>query len=177
MKQILLVYASQTGFTQRYAQWIGRELDALAIPQRDCTQEMVEGADLVIFGGSVRGSIITGQTKLERMLRRAGGRQVIWFAVGIRPDTPRTLELVRKNNFSKEETPELFYFRGGMDPEQLKPGDKTLITCYRAMMKRRRDLDPEDREIITLLRTPCDYTDPERIAPLVRRARELTASE
>lgn len=171
MGKTLLLYESQTGFTQQYAQWIGQELDTLAIPLRDCTGAMLEEAELVIFGGSVRGSIISGQSKMERMLKRAGGKPIVWFATGIRPATARTLELVRKNNFSREESPCLFYFRGGMDPEKLKPGDKTLILCYRAMMKRRRDGDPEDQEVISLLRTTCDYSHPDQIAPLVQEVK------
>ena len=171
MKQILLLYQSQTGFTRQYAQWIGEELSIPPIPLGDCTREMVRGADLVIFGGPVRGSQITGRAKAERLCRRAGGKPVLWFGVGLRPVTPRTLTLLERNNFPGE-APGLFYFRGGMDPDGLTPGDRTLITCYRAMMKRRSPPDLEDAEILDLMTRPCDYTDPEQIQPLIRAVRE-----
>lgn len=113
MKRWLLLYASQTGFTQRYAQWIGQALGVEPIPLAACRLADVAAADGVIFGGSLRGSLLTGQTKVARLCRRAGNKPVVWFAVGIRPATDRTLDLVRRNNFSREERPQLFYFRGG----------------------------------------------------------------
>ena len=168
MTRLLLLYASQTGFTQRYAQWIGRALGVESRPLAACRYEEVARADLVIFGGSVRGDILTGQTKVARLCRRAGNKPVVWFATGIRPATPRTLDLVQRNNFSREEHPRLFYFRGGMAPERLKPGDKTLLLCYRAMMRRRRDLPEEDEALLPLLRQDCDFTSRDQITPLLQ---------
>lgn len=168
MKRWLLLYASQTGFTQRYAQWIGQALGVEPIPLAACRLADVAAADGVIFGGSLRGSILTGQTKVARLCRRAGNKPVVWFAVGIRPATDRTLDLVRRNNFSREEQPLLFYFRGGMATEKLRPGDKTLLLCYRAMMRRRRELPEEDEALLHLIRQDCDFTSRDQIAPLLR---------
>ena len=112
MKRWLLLYASQTGFTQRYAQWIGQALGVEPIPLAACRLADVAAADGVIFGGSLRGSLLTGQTKVARLCRRVGNKPVVWFAVGIRPATDRTLKLGRRTNFSREERPQLFYVRG-----------------------------------------------------------------
>lgn len=75
---------------------------------------------------------------------------------------------MRRNNFSREERPQLFYFRGGMATEKLKPGDKTLLLCYRAMMRRRQDLPEEDEALLPLLRQDCDFTSRDQIAPLLQ---------
>ena len=53
-----------------------------------------------------------------------------------------------------------------MATEKLKPGDKTLLLCYRAMMRRRRDLPEEDEALLPLLRQDCDFTSRDQIAPL-----------
>lgn len=169
--EILLLYASQTGFTQRYAAWIAQALGVPAQPLAACTKAQVAAAELVIFGGSVRGSILTGQTKVDRLCRRAGGKPVVWFATGLRPATPRTLDLIRRNNFAAEVP--LFYFRGGLAPEKLRPGDKTLLLCYRAMLRRRRERAAEDEALLPLFQTACDYTDRRQIAPLLRKVAEL----
>ena len=171
MKQILLLYQSHTGFTRRYAQWMGEALGIPPVSLGDCTRDRIREADLIIFGGSVRGSVISGRARVERLCRRAGGKPVLWFGVGLRPNTPRTMELLRKNNFPGE-VPALFYFRGGMAPEGLTPGDRTLVTCYRAMMKRQSRPDPEDWDLLSLLAVPCDYAGPEQIRPLIRAVKE-----
>jgi hypothetical protein len=107
------------------------------------------------------------------MVKKAGGKPVLWFATGLRPATPRTLELVRKNNFPRGEEAPLFYFPGGSDWEALSPGDRTLLRVYRAMLRRRKDLHPEDRQVIDLMMTSGDYTDPSAIIPLLHRVQAL----
>ena len=170
---ILLLYTSGTGFTKRYADWIGEELGIEAVPFKDCTSARMVQADLVIYGGSVSGGILTGQTKAERMAKKAGNKTVIWFATGLRPATERTLDLLRKNNFGRDSEAPLFYFPGGLDQEKLQAGDRTMLRVYRAMLRRRRDLHPEDEEMIQRLITPADYSDRNAIAPLVDLVRGL----
>ena len=130
-------------------------------------------ADLVIYGGSVNGGILTGQTKVERLAKKAGNKPVIWFATGLRPATDRTLDLLRKNNFGSGSDAPLFYFPGGLDKEKLRPGDRTMLRVYRAMLRRRRDLHLEDAEMIRRLITPADYSDRNAVAPLTALVRSL----
>ena len=170
---ILLLYTSNTGFTMRYAEWIGEELEIEPVCFKDCNPARIAQADLVIYGGSVNGGILTGQTKAERMARKAGNKTVLWFAVGLRPATERTLDLLRTNNFGRGSEAPLFYFPGGLDREKLQAGDRTMLRVYRAMLRRRRDLHPEDEEMIRRLITPADYTDRNAIAPLVDLVRSL----
>lgn len=165
MNDILILYESHTGFTRRYAQWLGQSLQAPVFPWRDCRREQLASAGLVIFGGSVYGSDINGWRQFQKKWKKCGQPPILCFATGIRPDTPRTMDLLRLNNFPKNQIP-LFYFRGGINPDQLAPRDKTLLRCYRSML-RRRGLAPEEEEVLRLLETPRDYTDPERIKPLV----------
>lgn len=164
----LVVYASYTGYTRKYADWIAEEMQTQAVPLKEFREDMLQQADTVVFGGAVRGSIITGQARMERMLRKAGTVRAVWFAVGIREPSERTQELVRKNNLGGERRNDpLFYFPGGMDREQLKPGDKTMLMCYRAMIKRRKDSTPEDVRTLERMRINGDYTDRECIRPLI----------
>lgn len=170
---ILLLYTSNTGFTRTYAEWIGEELGIEAIQFKNCTPARMAQADLVIYGGSVNGGILTGQTKAERMAKKAGDKPVIWFATGLRPATDRTLDLLRKNNFGAEAEAPLFYFPGGLNKEKLSPGDRTMLRVYRAMLRRRRELHPEDAEMIDRLVIPADHSDSSAIRPLVDLVRSL----
>jgi menaquinone-dependent protoporphyrinogen IX oxidase len=171
--EILLLYSSQTGFTRRYAQWIGEALGIDPVALKDLTQPQLAQADLIIYGGSINGGLLTGQAKVQRMVKKAGGKPVLWFATGLRPATPRTLELVRKNNFPWGEEAPLFYFPGGSDWEALSPGDRTLLHVYRAMLRRRGNLHPEDRQVTERMTTSGDYTDPSAIVPLLHWVQAL----
>ena len=173
MGKPLLVYESQTGFTQRYAQWIGEALEVPAIPLKQCSQAMVDTADYVIFGGSVRGGSISGLAKVRKLLKTHPDKPLLCFAVGLRPATERTIDLLYKNNPVIPGDFPLHYFRGGMDPEKLTSGDRTMLQLYRAMLRRRRDLEPEDQEMLSILRQKGDYTDKSQIEPLLEAARRL----
>ena len=119
--KVLVLYESKTGYTRRYAEWISEEVKGDLLTLKEATLGRVRAADLLIFGGNIRGSIISGQEKMMRLAQKAGGKKTFYFGVGMRPVTPRTLELLRKNNGIAEN---LFYFRGGLDQEALSPGDR-----------------------------------------------------
>ncbi len=169
---LLLLYCSQTGYTKRYAEWIAEEVETTAVPLKECTQPMLDHADLVIYGGSVHGGVITGESKLSKLLKKSGKKDILYFAVGIRPDTLRTTEIIKKNTLGTESQATLFYFRGGLDKEKLSPGDQTMLRVYRAMLKRRKALHPEDQGMIELLRYPSDFSSREQILPLIQEIKQ-----
>lgn len=166
----LVLYESHTGYTRRYAQWISEALGADILPLKEATSALLRDADLVIFGGSIRGSIISGQDRMKKLAKKTGGKAVFYFGVGLRPDSPRTRSLLRRNNFGSESTVPLFYFRGGLDRDSLASGDRTMLTIYQAMLKRRRSIHPEDAELLQIMRCPGDYSGKEQIRPLLEEA-------
>ena len=166
----LVLYQSYTGYTRRYAQWISEALIADILPLKEATSALLRDADLVIFGGSIRGSIISGQDKMKKLTKSAGGKAVLYFAVGLRPDRPRTRRLLRRNNFGSESTVPLFYFQGGLNKDALTSGDRTMLAIYQAMLKRRHSIHPEDAELLQLMCYPSDFSSREQIRPLLEAA-------
>lgn len=173
--QGLIVYESYGGTTERYAAWLGETLDLPILPLSACRSSTFEGVPLLIFGGAVHGGEISGLKKLRRLLRKQDGHQTLYFATGLRAANEDTLGRLRRGNDLLDAP--LWYLRGGMDKSKLTPGDKTLLRCYRAMLSRRRDLSPEDEELLCLVQIPGDYTDRESLAPLIAAAQaRLTPS-
>lgn len=170
----LVLYESHTGYTRRYAQWISEAFRADILPLKEATSALLRDADLVIFGGSIRGSIISGQDRMKKLAKKAGSKAVLYFGVGLRPDSPRTRSLLRRNNFGSESTVPLFYFQGGLDRDSLVSGDRTMLTIYQAMLKRRRSIHPEDAELLQIMRCSSDYSGKEQIRPLLEKAAQYT---
>lgn len=167
MNDVLVLYESKTGYSKRYAEWIAEELNTVCYSLKEGTDEMFGKAHVVVFGGGVNGSILNGQSKFARKMKQYPDKKVIYFATGIRPATKRTSELIQKNNFGEEKVV-CFYVRGGLESGRLTPGDKTLIRIYSAMIKRRRDIHEEDKEVISLLKLDVDYSTREQIQPLIQ---------
>lgn len=170
----LIVYESYGGTTERYAAWLGETLELPILPLSVCRATTFEGVPLLIFGGAVHGGEISGLKRLRRLLRKQEGHQTLYFATGLRAANEATVARLRRAN-GLGGAP-LWYLRGGMDRSRLTPGDRTLLRCYRAMLSRRRDLSPEDEELLTLMQIPGDYTDRESLAPLIAAAREWLAA-
>lgn len=169
---VLVIYESKAGSTKQYAEWIAAELGTEPVPLAKVRPEQFSAAQTVIFGGCVRGSIIEGAAKAERLAKKhAPAARYLCFAVGIRPDTPRTAELLRKNNFFKGQEPEFYYLPGRLDKAALKQGDRTMLIIYRAMIKRRNDLPEEEAEVLLRLQAGGNYTSREAIGPLLEAAR------
>lgn len=167
MKRVV-VYESQTGSTKQYAEWIARQADAQLIALNECTASILQQADLIVFGGGVRGGNIDGKRKFSKIAKKANANNLIYFAVGIRPSTPRTLALIRSSNFDSNSDVPLFYFRGKFNPDALNQSDKTMIRIYQSMLKRRRDIHQEDADLLDAIRSPCDFASEEQITPLLQ---------
>lgn len=145
-----------------------------ALPLKETTVPKLAGAGPLLFGGGVQGGEINGLKKFRRLARRLGGTASLYFATGIRPATEETMEILRRNNFPGQADPPLYYLRGGLDLEALEPSQRTLLRCYQAMLTRRRDLSPADREVLALLGVSGDYSQREALAPLVAAAQVLS---
>ena len=169
MDRILILYQSRTGFTERYARWLGEALEAPAIPLRDYSKGLEQAYEVLVCGGPVYGNELDGLKTFRRIRKGAPDKRFLYFATGVRPDSPRTRRLVLGYNFKEKEQPELYYFQGGLCQERLEPGQKALLTGFRSMIQRRRDLQEEDRSLLERLHTDGDYTDEAQIAPLVER--------
>lgn len=171
MKKVLVVYESKTGYTETYASWISEELGADMIARNKCKKEVLAQADLIIYGGSMNGGLISGLEKFRKLVKKVNTCPIIFFAVGIRKPTQRTLELVRNNNFRSDEQVSLFYMQGGMDSTKLRPGDKTMVVVYCAMINRQAAKHPEDEDLVKLMKNDGDYSDRQQIQPLIGAVR------
>lgn len=165
------MYESQTGSTKQYAEWIARQIDAQLIALNECTVSILQEADLIVFGGSVHSGSINGKRKFSKIAKKATADNLIYFGVGIRPSTPRTLELIRHSNLDSNSDVPLFYFRGKFDPDALNQSDKTMIRIYQSMLRRRRNIHQEDVELLDTMRYPCDFISEEQIIPLLQTIR------
>ncbi len=160
-----VLYESQTGFTKRYAEWIAESLGAVASPLRGFSP--TEKPEVLIFGGGVQGSEISGLKRFQGLLRQHREATAVCFATGLRPsDETGLLGLCRYNEKELGGLP-LFYFEGGLRREELASSQRFLLTIYRSMLRRRSSLRPAEEELLRRMSFSDDYSSKEQIAPLI----------
>ncbi|NGM16534.1 hypothetical protein GMI70_00660 [Eggerthellaceae bacterium zg-893] len=88
----IVVYSSNTGFTERYALGLSKRLGCPCVPLKKFDKAGLHAYDRVVFGGWVMGGTITGLEKRGDDGRPSRGRAAqLRFAVG--PDASDALRV------------------------------------------------------------------------------------
>ncbi|WP_080798080.1 flavodoxin domain-containing protein [Arabiibacter massiliensis] len=171
MTKAVVVYASQTGFTKRYAKWIAEELGCEAVP--------VERADagkhdVVVFGGWFHAGGLVGKKWLARARAEHPETRFVAFAVGATP--PEWADMVDEAMARELPSPEFdgverFYLRGGFAYERLSLPNKLAMKLFFKMQEKQAADDPRAAEMLSGMRGGFDATDRAAIEPVVAAAR------
>ncbi|MGI6668808.1 MAG: flavodoxin domain-containing protein [Acetivibrionales bacterium] len=165
----VVIYKSNTGFTKKYAEWIAEELSADTFDIAGITADNLVPYDAVVYGGSLYATGITGIKFIKRNLDMLKDKKVVVFATGATPAGEETIREMRDRNFTPEQQKHIkfFYFRGGFNYDKLKPFDKFLATLMKWMLKRKKELTPDERVILAAIDNPVDFTDRKYIGEIV----------
>ena len=126
----IVVYASQTGFTRRYAEWIAEELGCGAVPVERADAIDAGACDVIVFGGWLHAGGLVGKKWLARTRAAHPGTPFVAFAVGATP--PEWTDMVDEAMAREFPSPELddverFYLRGGFAYERLSLPNKLAM--------------------------------------------------
>lgn len=160
MKKIV-IYKSGTGFTKQYAEWIGAALDCEVKDIKKVSIARVSEAEVIIYGGWIMGSMVTGLDKIKAM----NPKQLIVFGVGASRDGEEVRSLIMKQNHL-EETP-FFYFEGGLHFDQLNFLTKAMLKMVKKSIVKKENKTEQDIYMEKTLGTNVDHSDRSYIEPLL----------
>jgi len=169
----IVVYASKTGFVEKYAEWIAEELSVKAIPVDEMKLEDLNEYDTVIFGGGLYAGGINGIKFIKNNLGRLEGKKIALFATGASPGRKEEIDEVWEKNFTEEERGKmgLFYLRGGFNYEKLGIKDKFLMTLLKKKLESKKELTEDESGMLAAYEDPADFTDKDNIKDLVEFVR------
>lgn len=159
MNQIV-IYTSKTGFTEKYAQWIAKELDCEVKRLKDVDLTTLSNYDRVIYGGWVMGGMIMGLDKMQNVQVD----NLVVFATGMSAPCQDIVELILKQNKIKEE--QLFYLEGGYSPKKVGFAFRLMVNMVTGSV-RKKEVKTEDE--LRMLETVkgMDRTDKSNIKPMI----------
>ena len=173
----LVVYSSRSGFTRTFAEWIAEDLGAFLVTTPELNTGMLADADVVIHGGGLRATHVSGLKRFLRHWPQMKDKHVLLWHTGANPGKPKDIEGVWKRNLNEEQLAGTtrFYLRGGFDFGRLRGVYKLLMTLVRVRLKRKKELTEDEAGMLDWYEHPSTELDRGAIAPLVEHVRNLNA--
>lgn len=165
----LVLYKTSSGFTRKYAEWIAEELSADIFDVAKFDANKLDDYDNVVYGGSLHAVGIIGVKFITKNLDRLKGKKLAVFATGASPVREEVIREVRDKNFTQEQQKYIrfFYLRGGFDMNKLKFIDKLIMTLFKWVIQRKKELTPDEKGMLEAYKKPVDYTRKENVQEIV----------
>lgn len=171
MERTIVIYKSKYGSTEKYAKWIGEELDCPVKAAKDFARKDFVLYDNIIFGGCVHAGGIMGFDLIKKNMRRLEGKKIVIFAVGLNVMQKETRMELREINFDKNQVKGLtcYYCPGAYDPSVIKGIDSGIMKMMINMLESKKagQVTDEDRQLLQNVLKGADLTDRKYIEPIV----------
>jgi menaquinone-dependent protoporphyrinogen IX oxidase len=166
----IILYRSKYGATKRYAEWLSEETGFPVLDAKTAKIEHVMEYDVVIFGGGVYASGISGVSFIKKHFEVLRDKTLLIFCVGASPYDEEALHVLANNNLKGElsDLP-LFYCRGVWDLQKMSLIDRTMCKLlFKAIAKKDPStLEIWERALIEAGEKSCDWTDKKYLAPVI----------
>lgn len=165
---VLILYNSKTGFTQRYAELIGKELGCPALPLQDAPAGLSQYS-AVVFGSRLHAGIFDSWKKAQRLLQSRGAKKLVVFATGAMPNEAEdAVQTMWAQNLTPEEQKAIphFYLQAGLCYEKMGGVDRAMMKFAAWAMTRKKAKTAEDEAFQAAIRHSYDISDPKYIQPL-----------
>lgn len=169
MKNTVVVYESRYGSTERYAKWIGEELDCKVVKISDIKFDDLLNYDTIIYGGWLHAGFIKGFKNISKEIDKIKDKRLIVFSVGLSTPRKEVYEEVEKNNLNGFGDVKHFYLRGAFNYKNLTMIDKLLMNMMKLKLKsiKEEDMDEDAKGMLEAYTSPIDFTDKENIKDLL----------
>lgn len=160
----LVVYTSQTGFTKRYAQWLGDKTGAQLITYEEAKKKkdpFFEEYDTIVYGGwSMAGQVVNSKWFFEKAENWKSKKLAI-FCVGASPkDNPEVDEALEKMTTEEQKKfIKVFYCPGGLNYSKMKLPSRLAMKAFASMLKKKKDATESEKEMAKYLSDSYDISD------------------
>lgn len=155
---MVIVYASKTGFTKRYAEMLAEKTQLKAYSISELSK--VSKNEEVIFLGWMKVGKVQGLNKMSNHNVKA----VCGSGTG-RTAEPDETTVISRNNLQNMP---FFYMRGGCKPiHELKGFDRFMMKMFVNMLKKQDNKDESQLEAIAIVENGFDGVKEENLLPLI----------
>lgn len=178
-KEGIVLYSSRTGYTQRYAEHIAKELGYDIKPIQKANLFKVSCYPTVIFGGGLHHNNIDGIKGIHEGFKYFGEQNLIVFSVGVGSVNDDLIKQIKAKNFPDFMMGSFFYHAlpGGLARKDTLPGGLVAdkIEFYRQKRAEGKKLTRGDKLALAIAdgETPeQNRFDTAACAPIIAAARQ-----
>lgn len=155
---MVIVYASKTGFTKKYADLLCAKTGMQAFSVKELAK--VQKEEEIIFLGWIKVGKIQGLKRLRKHNVKA-----VCASGTARTAEPKPETLAAKNNWRGMP---FFYLRGGCFPlKQIRGMDRIMLSMFAKMLKSREEKSEEIEEAISIIENGFDGVNEAYLAPVL----------
>lgn len=170
-KKVAVIYKSNYGSTQRYAEWIAEAVNGDLFERSKVKVSDLSNYDVIVYGGSLHAVGIKGVKIITDNFNQFKGKKVIVYGVGASPAREEAIKAVFDKNFDDriKEKVNFFMLRGGFNYSKLSAGDKILMNMLKHQLEKKKpeELDEDMKGLLACYDQPSDWTDKAAIAPII----------
>ena len=191
MDSTIVVFKSKYGTAEKYARWIGEELDCPVKSIDEIRARDLEPYENIIYGGGVHAGGIEGfdvfRKWIKPILKDAyydsfdvevnfkpeyykPSKKIVCFAVGINLQNFEARAELRKVNFDKKWLRPLtcYYLDGKYEPERVQGADKLVMRFTTKLLNDKGlNMTADERLLLERIEKGCDLIDRSQIMPIV----------
>ena len=174
----LVIYNSQTGFTEKYAKWIAEDLEAKCVSVKEAKNEKYMDFDRVIFGSWCCAESINKLNwflpKITDILKDET-KKIAIFGCGASPiENPdlkaffqKTTNTIEEKFSQKFENLGIFYCPGGLNYEKMNAGSKIAMKMFVKMLDSKKNKTEKDEIMVKRLSSSYDISDKRHIEAIL----------
>ncbi len=163
----LIIYESQTGSAQKYAEDIARAVSGDVLPLKKFKAKTLRDYDVIVFGGWVRGGQIQGLDKFLSHYDEMEGKDVIIFSSGMSiPTKQGRLDLISANLLDMYHV-RYYELRGNFDYSKLNFLNRMMMDRSLAMIENDPDASIDQKALLSVKDNPIVCYDQERVNRII----------
>lgn len=155
MKPIAICYTTNTGYTAKYAEMLGKKTGLPVYALNEGKKELVKNSPIIYFGWLFANSV--------KDYKKASKHFKISAVCGVGLcDTGMLIAEVRERTALPNDIP-LFTLQGGMDRSKLHGINKLMINMLTKGLSAQDDRTPQDDRMLQLITTTADYVSEDNL--------------
>ena len=173
----LVLYTSNTGSTQRYAENLASALNADCFPLKKFKWKKIDEYGLIIYGGWVQGGKIKGVSDFLAHYDDLETKNVIIFSSGMVVPSKEGRAVIIDSNILDVYHVRYYQLRGSFDLRKLNFLQRAMIKMYFQQIENDPNANVGYKNLLEFLDEPLDCYDREGVDKILAISRKILAGE